>query len=45
MKSQESAKNDESFTALPVEPTPSSTINRRSFIVRNAVIGAAAVMT
>src|SRR4051812_214157 len=45
MNKNKSAENDESFSALPVEPTPPSTTNRRSFIVRNAVIGAAAVMT
>src|SRR5437867_1722863 len=45
MNTQDSAKNDESFSALPVEPTLPAAINRRSFIVRNAVIGAAAVMT
>src|SRR5580765_6998328 len=32
-------------TPLPEESTIPSNINRRSFIVRNAVIGAAAVMT
>ncbi len=30
---------------VPVEPTVPSNLNRRSFIMRNAVIGAAAVMT
>ena len=39
------AKQDGSFPALPEESAIPSTINRRSFIMRNAVIGAAAVMT
>ena len=38
-------KKDELFPALPEESAISSGINRRSFLVRNAVIGAAAVMT
>ena len=37
--------NDELFPDLPEESTLPSNINRRSFIMRNAVIGAAAVMT
>jgi L-serine dehydratase len=40
-----SQKNDERFPVSPEEPVIPSHINRRSFIVRNAVIGAAAVMT
>jgi L-serine dehydratase len=38
-------KNDELFPALPELEPQSSNIDRRSFIIRNAVIGAAAVMT
>jgi len=45
MNTSVSAKNDESFPAVPAESTLPSNINRRSFIMRNAVIGAAAVMT
>src|SRR3954466_3419157 len=37
--------NDALSPALPEDPAIPSEINRRSFIVRNAVIGAAAVMT
>jgi len=37
--------NDGLSPALPEESANSSNINRRSFIMRNAVIGAAAVMT
>ena len=33
------------FPALPEESANSASINRRSFLVRNAVIGAGAVMT
>src|SRR6476620_9685649 len=40
----ETDENDQS-TALPEESVIPSHINRRAFIVRNAVIGAAAVMT
>src|SRR4026209_415747 len=40
-----SKQNDELFPALPAEQNTSSNIDRRSFLVRNAVIGAAAVMT
>jgi L-serine dehydratase len=40
-----SPKNDELFPSLPDASAPSSKIDRRSFLVRNAVIGAAAVMT
>jgi L-serine dehydratase len=45
MNTSTSAKHAGSFPALPEESTLSSNINRRSFIMRNAVIGAAAVMT
>jgi L-serine dehydratase len=45
MKIPTSAKHDESFPALPAEPASPSPIDRRSFLIRNAVIGAAAVMT
>ena len=38
-------KNDELFPKLPESATPGSNIDRRTFIIRNAVIGAAAVMT
>ena len=38
-------KYNELFPALPESETPGSNIDRRKFIVRNAVIGAAAVMT
>ena len=30
---------------MPAEPTVSANIDRRTFLIRNAVIGAAAVMT
>jgi len=36
---------DAPSTALPVDSAVPSNLNRRSFIMRNAVIGAAAVMT
>ena len=39
------AKNDELLSELPDAPALSSNIDRRSFLMRNAVIGAAAVMT
>jgi L-serine dehydratase len=45
MKTTESTTNEELFASLPAEPAIPSNINRRSFIMRNAVIGAAAVMT
>src|SRR5215831_18045969 len=45
MKKTESATKEELFPNLPAEPAIPSNINRRSFIMRNAVIGAAAVMT
>jgi len=38
-------KNDELVSSSPEEQTLPSHVNRRSFIMRNAVIGAAAVMT
>ncbi|HEY6070433.1 MAG TPA: L-serine ammonia-lyase [Chthoniobacterales bacterium] len=37
--------NDELFSKLPETESLSSNIDRRTFIIRNAVIGAAAVMT
>ncbi len=45
MNSPESKKHDAISPALPAESAIPSHINRRSFIMRNAVIGAAAVMT
>src|SRR5262245_11573231 len=39
------SKNEELFLALPEVSTHFSQIDRRSFLMRNAVIGAAAVMT
>ena len=45
MSTPAGAKEDGPFPALPEESAIRSTINRRSFIMRNAVIGAAAVMT
>src|SRR5271167_2126541 len=45
MSTPAAAKPDGSFPALPEESAIPSNINRRSFIMRNAVIGAAAVMT
>jgi L-serine dehydratase len=39
------SKNDGLFPALPAEPAVPQNVNRRSFMIRNAVIGAAAVMT
>src|SRR4051812_20085935 len=41
----ESNNNPELFPQLPSEPALTSNIDRRSFLMRNAVIGAAAVMT
>src|ERR1700760_2135336 len=38
-------ENDAPASALPADSAIPSNINRRSFIMRNAVIGAAAVMT
>src|ERR1700746_360050 len=40
-----SNKNDELFPELPVESHLPENIDRRAFIIRNAVIGAAAAMT
>src|SRR5215510_1837199 len=45
MKTPPSVNDDALSPVPPVKPTNPSTIDRRSFIVRNAVIGAAAVMT
>jgi L-serine dehydratase len=45
MNTSASAKHDRSFPASPAESTLPSGIDRRSFLIRNAVIGAAAVMT
>ena len=45
MSTPAAAKQDGSFPALPEESAIPSKIDRRSFIMRNAVIGAAAVMT
>src|SRR5580704_7952861 len=45
MSTPAAAEQDGSFPALPEELAIPSKINRRSFIMRNAVIGAAAVMT
>ena len=39
------AENETVSPALPAEPALPSNLNRRSFIMRNAVIGAAAAMT
>ena len=40
-----SSKNDELFPALPEVSALPSNLDRRSFLMRNAAIGAAAVMT
>jgi L-serine dehydratase len=45
MNTPASAKDDGLFPALPAEPAIPSNIDRRAFLIRNAVIGAAAVMT
>ena len=45
MNSSSSDKNDNPFPELPVEPNLPENIDRRTFIIRNAVIGAAAAMT
>src|SRR5437764_13049324 len=45
MKTPHNANNDAISPALPEESAIPSNLNRRSFLVRNAVIGAAAVMT
>ncbi len=42
MSTSATAKQDGSFPALPGESAIPSNINRRSFIMRNAVIGAGA---
>ena len=41
MNASATAKHDESFPASPAQSTLTSNINRRSFIMRHAVIGAA----
>jgi L-serine dehydratase len=45
MNKDRSTKNDDLFPALPAEPNLPDNIDRRTFIIRNAVIGAAAAMT
>jgi L-serine dehydratase len=45
MSTSSSDKNDNPFPELPRESTLSENIDRRAFIIRNAVIGAAAAMT
>ena len=45
MSNMSSAKNDRPVPALPAKSNLPSGIDRRSFLMRNAVIGAAAVMT
>ena len=45
MNTPSTEENDGFFPTLPEESTLSSNIDRRTFIIRNAVIGAAAVMT
>jgi len=45
MNPPESDRQEGEFLALPAEPTLSANIDRRTFLMRNAVIGAAAVMT
>src|SRR5246127_4772202 len=45
MNTPESARQERAFPELPAEPTLSASIDRRTFLIRNAVIGAAAVMT
>lgn len=45
MSTQPSNKNDGLFPDLPEEASLASNIDRRTFLIRNAVIGAAAVMT
>jgi L-serine dehydratase len=45
MNTTATTKHDGSFPALPAESAIPSNINRRSFLMRNAVIGAAAVIT
>src|SRR5437762_14157326 len=45
MNKTSSDKNDNVFPELPVEPNLPENMDRRTFIIRNAVIGAAAAMT
>ena len=45
MNPPKSAREEGAFAELPAEPTLSASIDRRTFLIRNAVIGAAAVMT
>jgi L-serine dehydratase len=45
MKTPSPSTNDELFPGLPAEPTLPAGVDRRTFLIRNAVIGAAAVMT
>jgi L-serine dehydratase len=45
MNTKPSAKQDELFPVTPAEPVILTGIDRRAFLIRNAVIGAAAVMT
>ena len=45
MKESDNNNNKQLFPGLPESESLSSNIDRRTFIVRNAVIGAAAVMT
>src|SRR6476660_4797780 len=45
MSTPESARQEGAFPEWPVEPILSASIDRRTFLIRNAVIGAAAVMT
>src|SRR5438067_12884464 len=45
MSSTSSANNDNLFPELPAESNLPENIDRRTFIIRNAVIGAAAAMT
>jgi L-serine dehydratase len=45
MNTPKAVKPDGSLLALPAESTLTSQLDRRSFLMRNAVIGAAAVMT
>ena len=45
MNTSASSKHEGPLPALPAESAIPSSINRRSFLMRNAVIGAAAVMT
>ena len=45
MNTPDTTNTDSLLPASPAEPAIQSNINRRSFIMRNAVIGASAVMT